>query len=532
MTTKPPARAVQWTIFLTLLATYGYFFQGGGWNQNSRFSQIRAIVEQGRLSVNDYLLYRVDRSSHAEPRLLRGSVPPEAPLEGIERVANTGDLSKNEATGRIYPNKPPGAVFLAVPAYWLIHRVEQAAGINPDHWWAQTLSHYLVTALSVGLIGALGCLMFLRVSSELFGECPSWTHAAATLSFGLGTMMLPFSTMLFDHVAVAGLLLLALSCLVGLRRTDAMRGRASLLLLGSGAAVGLAVTTNYLAAVPAIFLLAYALVQSPRRTGVLLFIVGALPFVLVLAWYQQACFGSVFAIATTMQHQRFVEQDLVLGVFRLPRPDVLWKLLFSARRGLFVSSPVLLLGLVGAVLVARERGRRIEAALMVLPFLALWLINASFKNWHGGGSTGPRYLIPALPFLALPLAIVFRRIPSIALTLAAVSVALMLAATAVDGQAPAVVENPMASHVWPLLRGREVVVGDVGFDGPVSANPLGVYESWYYLRFPRGSPQSTWNSFNLGEFLWPGRRSSVAPLIAVLVGATLLLWRWTAPRGS
>src|SRR5207245_10703040 len=48
-----PARV----IFVTLFAAYSYFHQGGGWNQNSRFDQTRAIVETGSLAINDFMVY-------------------------------------------------------------------------------------------------------------------------------------------------------------------------------------------------------------------------------------------------------------------------------------------------------------------------------------------------------------------------------------------------------------------------------------------------------------------------------------------
>jgi hypothetical protein len=51
--------------------------------------------------------------------------------------------------------------------------------------------------------------------------------------------------------------------------------------------------------------------------------------------------------------------------------------------------------------------------------------------------------------------------------------------------------------------------------GPVSANPVGVYEGWMYRVFPPGSREARMNSFNAGELLFPGSRWSLAPLLAV-----------------
>jgi hypothetical protein len=60
--------------------------------------------------------------------------------------------------------------------------------------------------------------------------------------------------------------------------------------------------------------------------------------------------------------------------------------------------------------------------------------------------------------------------------------------------------------------------------GPVSANPMGIYEGWMFRVFAPGSRQARWNSFNAGEFLFPESRWSLLPLLAaqlVLCGLAL-----------
>ena len=58
--------------------------------------------------------------------------------------------------------------------------------------------------------------------------------------------------------------------------------------------------------------------------------------------------------------------------------------------------------------------------------------------------------------------------------------------------------------------------------GPVSANPIGIYEGWYARVFPPRSHQARWNSFNAGEFLFPESRWSLLPLL--LIETLLLGW--------
>jgi len=523
-------RRLDWLLFVLLFGTYAFFFQGGGWNQNGRFDQVRAVVEQGRFSVNDYLLYRVERDGAGRPALRRYPVPPGLPLDRVADRANTGDLTASAAGHRLYPNKPPGATLLAVPGYFLVHHAGRVAGLDAEDWWGMTLAHYLTTLLSTGLIGALGGVLFLHTSRRLLPAAPPWTHVASALTFGLATPMLPFATMLFDHVQAGVLLLLSFHCLLRQRDIDLTERRKNLYLALGGAAAGSSVVVNYLCAAAVLLLAVYALRQCGPRRRLAFFVLGGLPAAVLLAAYHAFCFGTPFTVANAFQHEIFSREGLLLGVFGRPNAAVAWGLLFGPRRGLFLLSPVLLAGLAGGLLLARRKEQRAAAAVFVLTFLVYWLANASFEHWHGGFSLGPRYLVPALPFLCLPLAAVFQRLPRLTLAAAAVSLALVLSGTAADAQVPTAFDRPWSQYLWPLMRAGSVTIEGIRIEGPVSANPIGSWESWYYRLFPPGSPPVRWSSFNLGEFLWPGSLASLIPLALFLAAGLLLAARWTRPR--
>jgi len=148
----------EWVIFFFLFFTYGYFHQGGGWNQNSRFDQIRSIVESGKFEINDYMVYRAASDLSSQPGLARFSVPPGVRLEQIASIANTGDVALFQ--GRVYPNKPPGTVLAGVPAYMVIYQLERLLGFDPDDWWTLTINAYLTTVFSVSLLPLL-CVLIL-----------------------------------------------------------------------------------------------------------------------------------------------------------------------------------------------------------------------------------------------------------------------------------------------------------------------------------------------------------------------------------
>ena len=87
-------------------------------------------------------------------------------------------------------------------------------------------------------------------------------------------------------------------------------------------------------------------------------------------------------------------------------------------------------------MVLYRRGRRGGAALAGTVSLGYLIFNASYYMPFGGWSPGPRYLIDALPFLALPLAAALRKAPAATLALGAVSAANMFAATVTVPELP------------------------------------------------------------------------------------------------
>jgi hypothetical protein len=86
------------------------------------------------------------------------------------------------------------------------------------------------------------------------------------------------------------------------------------------------------------------------------------------------------------------------------------------------------MGVVGTVLLHR-RGRRAEAWTIAAVALVYLVYDSGYWLPFGGGTPGPRFLLPALPFLALPLVLAYRRHPLTTLALAVPSALFMLAAT-------------------------------------------------------------------------------------------------------
>lgn len=78
----------------------------------------------------------------------------------------------------------------------------------------------------------------------------------------------------------------------------------------------------------------------------------------------------------------------------------IWGLTFSPGKGLFLYSPVLLLGIWGGM--ALRDKRRIEVATIMGIVLFYLLAYSRRKGWFGGLDWGPRYLVPLAPLLIIP----------------------------------------------------------------------------------------------------------------------------------
>ena len=87
------------------------------------------------------------------------------------------------------------------------------------------------------------------------------------------------------------------------------------------------------------------------------------------------------------------------------------------------------MAIAGVVVHAPLRAPRAEARAIGAVALAYLVYNAGYWLPMGGGSPGPRFLIPILPFLAIGLGPAWRRWPAVTLALTAISATTMVAAT-------------------------------------------------------------------------------------------------------
>ncbi len=378
-------------------------------NETTRWALAAAAVEEGTLEIT-------------RPAAILGG--------GVEDVAEVG--------GRLYSNKAPGGALVALPGYLAARAAWGPA--SPGTLRPQLTAMRLVgSTLPVVLLA----LLFLR-------RAPEEGRAPALAALLLGTPLLAYGLLLFSHALAAAALFGAWAALfpadggVPRFRRD----------VAAGALLALATVAEYPVAVPAAVLALTALWGRWRRLVPLA--AGALPFALLLGAYDAACFGSPFALSSGHERDAAFRSLSAHGLFGvgLPQPGYLARLLVDPSKGLLVFSPVLLL-VPAALLAARGRvAPRALAALVAAP-LALLAVYAGYPNWHGGFTVGARYLVPALPFLAFPLA--FLRWGRLSALLLGFSVAAVAVTTLVFPFVPPGFPLPWASFALPLLSQGLVV---------------------------------------------------------------------------
>ncbi len=469
-------------LFALVFCCYAYFYQAGGWNQNSRFDLVRAIVEEGGSAIDSY-------------------------------HGNTKDKARRDKV--YYSDKAPGVSWLAVPAYAAMRAGSDAEPGDPGFL---AFSSYLATLLAVALPAALG-VVALEMLLAAFGLAPA-VRLAAALAYGLGTLAFPYSTLLYGHQTAAAFLIGGFALLVRARARLRDQGKTPSrgLLFTAGLLLGAAVACEYPAALAAGPILLYAAIcLRPQGRlnwpGLAWLLAGlALPGLAVAA-YHTAVFGSPLALPYDFSTRRHRHQGFFMGL-GMPQGNALWHLLASPFRGLFFSAPWLLLALPGAVRLLRGRRFRAEATVCLTAFgLFVWM-NASLVDWDGGWALGARYLVPTLPFLtvlAAGLAVSRQQSPrpvpglvraawTAALAAVVLSAILMLAGTAVRPEVPNTLRHPFSDLVLPAFASGEVALNTQSID---SVRPI------------EGGPKQAWN---LGQRLFGlDGLASLLPLLAALL---------------
>jgi hypothetical protein len=273
-----------------------------------------------------------------------------------------------------------------------------------------------LTSLFQPAVTAATVVVVALVAREI--RCSWRTSLGVALLYGFGTLAWVYSNILFSEPLVALATVVAVLGLLRFRHEGSHRWLAA-----TGGAVALAVLGRTDSVVVTMlplsgFALVAVLRASPSwRVRVRALAAYGLPVaaaILIVLGYDWIRYGSGLRTGY-----------LVPGAgFTFPFVWGFLGLLASPGAGLFVFTPVLTLAVLGFPGFVRRHAS--AASLVGCLVGARLLFYASWWGWDGGDSWGPRFLVPVLPLLILPLVFVPRRValrPAISV-LAAISIAI------------------------------------------------------------------------------------------------------------
>ncbi|MBW2652693.1 MAG: hypothetical protein JRC57_06375 [Deltaproteobacteria bacterium] len=472
--TKQKKRYGYFLFFILFFVSYGYFFQGGGWNQNIRICLTRAIIHHGTFTVDRFK----EDSKEME-------------------FVNAGNWAFYN--GHYYSNKSPGLSFLAVPSFALAeYCLKHLLPNDPEQ---QVLfSAYFSNLCTTVLMSSLLCLLIFHVFHHFF-QMSIRDSFLLMLFYGFGTIAFSYSTTFYCHQPAAFCSFLSFVLVMHIRKDNFQKKGIVALLAGFSAASAVLIEPSALFILAAVSL--YLVSFKEGRRCFPSFILGGIPIGMVLGWYNFVCFGH--PLASSYNYANEMVMFKVDGrLFGIPSFAQLNWLLLSPYRGLLFLSPVFLMVLPGMVFFLKKKEWRAEAVTSVCISLCFIFFIAGFYGIVT--ATPPRYLLPAFPFFFLLAGLSLCKYPKLFKIVGVISILINLSITLVGIEIPWRLRVPLV-----LVAFKNIIAGKISIN-PVPISHFNSYPSIYEL-----ANIETWtpnfNSFNLGEIAFPHSVASIVPLV-------------------
>jgi hypothetical protein len=387
-------------VFILLAFCYAYFYQDSGANGNSRFDLIFAVVQKGRLYIDDF--------NNLED------------TQTIDQAYYDGHYYSDKAIG---PSVVGGVMYLPLYGMQLLFNV-------PSQGTVKMILTFLVIGIPSAAAGSI-----LYILSAYWSQSRLRAFLVA-VAIGLGTLSLPYSVVFFSHQFTASLLVIAFFMIYLLKESPGTMEKGYLFLIGSF--LGWALISEYPSAVIVLPLIVYYFFVVGRRSdyrhprSVILPLLGGLIPVLLQLMYNRLCFGGFLSIGYENLANPYFSSGMKQGLMGVHRPNLhaLFYMTFHPTLGLFWQSPVLLLSVIGAVFLLFNRRFQAELILAVWVIGSYLVVLSGYYMWWGGWAVGARHIIPMLPFFCILLSFVPRRLNGLFAVLGAVSVGQMVIAAA------------------------------------------------------------------------------------------------------
>ena len=324
-------------------------------------------------SIDGELYYQV-----AESAVLRGSIVPIV-SDSLQPSLRRGP------SGQSYSKYAPGQSLVEAPLVGVAVLSGRIAGVDDtlvrpfSRVWVPIIANCAISAAVVGVLFVLLAALGHRESTALL------LCAIA----GFGSPLWPYARTDFSEPLQALLLLAAFLSLRSRKtRSSSTQAIATGLLLG-----GLVLTkASYVVLLP---IFAGGLLWLSWRSGLAavlerlaLYGLGAVAPTAVYLLYNYARYGN----ALDFGYNESFDTPLLVGLHGL---------LLSPGKSVFLYCPPLIAALAASGQFARRL--RFEATLIALSFGVLLVAYSGFWAWHGDWAWGPRFIVPVIPLLLLPL---------------------------------------------------------------------------------------------------------------------------------
>jgi uncharacterized membrane protein YuzA (DUF378 family) len=341
----------------------------GGHNELSRYATMRAMAEQGTFVIDKYAHWTDD-----------WSISPE---------------------GKKYSNKAPGPMLLGFPFYFVIDSIFKESSTVPLSATPNRILPIIMQVLPFSLV-----VLFISYQMMLMNVPLGGVHfTAIALLFGNTSSI--FMNTYFGHGMAAMFSVLLLLSVYKEKYKHV------------GLFFGFLLLCEYAAAVMFPLLILTLVLQSKNiRSWLKDLVLGGLIPGALWCWYHISTFGSPFKTAIQYENPMFLEnhliEKLIFGMFDSPDPSVIWALLFGSARGLLFTQPwilALILLLPISIILNKKSYAKNDILISfygIASLIILILMNSSFNGWHGGATSGPRYLAIALAPLSLVVGICWR----------------------------------------------------------------------------------------------------------------------------
>jgi hypothetical protein len=301
----------------------------------------------------------------------------------LELPADVGeDLHGNIAVnsnGKRFMVYNPGQTILFVPIYYL---VEFLTGSDYNCYYNTA---FIVSFINLIVHSFCSYLLFLIALSISASKKKAYLTAFV---FCFTSYSFSFAQSTFEHHFE--MLFILLGYYFILSNNFKNNG----LLSGLAIALGLIFRSTTILALPGLLFLA-------NKKQKLFIIIGSIPGLLIILFYNYYRFSNPLESGYNLAWYLAHGQSIVFwDIARLPFS--LFGFIFSPAKGLLIFSPTLIIGFFGFRKFWRNHSK-LTLSILILCSFYLILFSMNFA-WHGSiWSFGPRYILPILPFLYLPI---------------------------------------------------------------------------------------------------------------------------------